>query len=70
MEAFLKAITFYLPNEKYTNEDINKEHPDWAIDKIMSKTGILNRYISAKDEFVSDMAITVSEKLFKEYSIF
>ena len=69
MEAYIKAITYYLPSKRYTNEDINNEHPDWAIDKIMSKTGIKNRYISANDEFVSDMAITVSRKLFKEYSI-
>ena len=69
MEAYIKAITYYLPSKKYTNEDINNEHPDWAIDKIMSKTGIKNRYISANDEFVSDMAIAVSRKLFKEFSI-
>lgn len=69
MKAFIKAISYYLPINTLSNEDINIEHPDWAIDKIMSKTGIRNRHISANDEFASDMAIKVSQKLFSEYSI-
>jgi 3-oxoacyl-[acyl-carrier-protein] synthase-3 len=69
MKAYIKAISYYLPSNSFSNEDINKEHPEWAIEKIMSKTGIKNRYICSEDEFASDMAIKVSNKLFKEYEI-
>ncbi len=69
MDAFIKAINYYLPNKSLSNEDINKAHPEWDIEKIMAKTGIKNRYICEKDEFASDMAINVSLKLFKEYNI-
>ncbi len=69
MQAYIKALSYYLPSNSFSNEDINREHPEWAIDKIMSKTGIRNRFITSKDEFASDMAIKVSNILFKEYEI-
>lgn len=69
MKAYIKGLSYYLPSNSYSNEDINRDHPEWAIDKIMSKTGINNRYICSKDEFASDMAINASLKLFQEYKI-
>lgn len=69
MKVFIKALNYYLPIDTLSNEDINKLHPDWAIDKIMAKTGIKNRHISGKNEFASDMAIKVSEQLFENNSI-
>jgi 3-oxoacyl-[acyl-carrier-protein] synthase-3 len=69
MKVFIKALNYYLPIDTLSNEDINKLHPDWAIDKIMAKTGIKNRHISGKNEFASDMAINVSKQLFENNSI-
>lgn len=69
MKVFIKALNYYLPIDTLTNEDINKLHPDWAIDKIMTKTGIKNRHISGENEFASDMAIKASKQLFENNSI-
>jgi 3-oxoacyl-[acyl-carrier-protein] synthase-3 len=69
MKAFIKAITYYLPHEILTNEQITKEFPGWTVDKINSKIGIRQRHISAKDETAGDMAIKAAEKLFEEYKI-
>ncbi|MEN9522333.1 MAG: hypothetical protein RL065_710 [Bacteroidota bacterium] len=69
MDAYLKAISYYLPEQVLTNEDINKSFPEWSIDKISSKTGIYQRHISAEDEFTSDMAVKVALQLFHEHSI-
>lgn len=69
MKVNVKAISYYLPQNKLTNEDIIVDFPEWDINKISSKIGILNRHISAADEYASDMAISAANKLFEEYSI-
>lgn len=65
----IKAISYYLPDGRLTNEDINEDFPEWDIEKISSKTGIKQRSISKSDEFASDMAISAANKLFVEHSI-
>ena len=69
MKAFIKSISYYLPENELTNDKINEEFPEWGIEKISSKTGINTRHISGIDEFVSDMAFNAAEKLFSEHSI-
>lgn len=69
MNAYIKAISYYLPEEKLTNEDINNLFPEWSIDKIAAKTGIRERRIANPQEFSSDLAIKSAQKLFEEHSI-
>lgn len=69
VKAFINSISYYLPQFSLNNEKINEQFPEWNIDKISSKTGIKTRYISAPDEFSSDMAIKAAEKLFVEHNI-
>ena len=59
----------YLPEKVLDNKKINEDFPEWSIDKISSKTGIYERHISDENEFTSDMAVTVSKKLFDEHNI-
>jgi 3-oxoacyl-[acyl-carrier-protein] synthase-3 len=67
--AYIKAISYYLPESILSNKQINEEFPEWGIDKIAAKTGIDNRHISADDEFSSDMAIKAAGKLFAEHTV-
>ncbi|WP_281234396.1 ketoacyl-ACP synthase III [Flavobacterium gelatinilyticum] len=69
MKAYIKAVSYYLPEAILSNDLINKDFPEWDIEKISSKTGINSRHISAADEFSSDMAVKAAEKLFKEHNI-
>lgn len=69
MSTYIKGISYYLPSEILDNFDINKSHPEWAVDKISQKTGIYKRHIAAEDEFASDMAIKAANNLFEEYNI-
>lgn len=69
MQAFIKAISYYLPNNKVENTLIEKKFPEWSIDKISDKTGINSRHISSKNETSVDMAIQASKKLFIEHQI-
>lgn len=69
MEAFIKAISYYLPEKVLTNEDLVREFPEWTVDKIAAKIGVKERHIAADNETAGDMAVKAAEKLFVEHSI-
>ncbi|MEX1241324.1 MAG: ketoacyl-ACP synthase III [Cyclobacteriaceae bacterium] len=69
MQANIKAISYYLPEDILENETLNKLFPEWSVDKISSKTGIYKRHIAGQDEFASDLAVKAAKKLFSEHNI-
>lgn len=66
MEAYIKAISYYLPEKVVTNEDLVKEFPEWTVDKIAGKIGVSSRHIAAENETAGDMAVCAAEKLFAD----
>lgn len=69
MEAYIKAIAYYLPEKVVTNEQLVKEFPEWSVDKIAKKVGINERHIAAEDETAGDIANKAAEKLIQENGI-
>ena len=69
MKAYIKAISYCLPSKVITNEDLEKEFPDWSSEKIGKKIGIFERHIVAENELSSDLGIAAAERLFDEYRI-
>jgi 3-oxoacyl-[acyl-carrier-protein] synthase-3 len=69
MKAYIKAISYYLPETVVTNEELIKEFPEWSVDKIVNKVGIDQRHIAKPDETSADLATKAAEKLFAEYDI-
>ena len=69
METYINGISYYLPKNTLSNDDIHKVHPEWDAEKISKKTGIKNRYIASKNECSSDMAVNAAKILFEEYGI-
>lgn len=69
MKAFIKAISYYLPEKVLTNEELVREFPEWSVDKIASKVGINQRHVAAEDETSADLATKAAEKLFNENSV-
>ena len=67
--AFIKAISYYLPERVVTNEELVKEFPEWSVDKVAQKVGVNSRHLAAIDETAGDMAEKAARKLFAEYSI-
>ncbi|MCF6297751.1 MAG: ketoacyl-ACP synthase III [Flavobacteriaceae bacterium] len=67
--AYLQEIEYYLPENILSNKDINKQHPEWSVDKISSKTGIYNRHVSKNNEFASDLGYMAAEKLFETHKV-
>lgn len=69
MKAFIKAISYYLPEKVVTNEELVKEFPEWSVEKVAQKVGVDSRHLAAENETAGDMAEKAALKLFEEYSI-
>lgn len=69
MEAYIKAISYYLPEKVLSNEDLVRDYPQWDVEKISKKTGVSLRHIAADEETAGDMAIKAAKLLFDEYGV-
>lgn len=69
MKVYIKGISYYLPEQIVTNEDLVKEFPEWSVDKVAAKVGVYSRHLAAEDETAGDMAEKAARKLFDEYNI-
>lgn len=69
MNAYVKAISYYLPEKIVTNEELLKEFPEWSVDKVAAKVGVMSRHIAGTSETAGDMAEKAAQKLFKESGI-
>lgn len=67
--AFIKAISYYLPDRVMTNEELVKEFPEWSVEKVAQKVGVNSRHLASADETAGDMAEKAARKLFEEYDI-
>lgn len=67
--AYIKAISYYLPEKVITNEELVKEFPEWSVEKVAQKVGVDSRHLAAENETAGDMAEKAALKLFKEYYI-
>lgn len=68
-EAYIKALSYNLPEKILTNADIARDFPEWTEEKIASKIGVLERHITVEGETASDLACGAAEKLFVANSI-
>lgn len=69
MEAFIKSVSYYLPEQIYTNNDLQRDFPEWSAEKVTSKVGINSRHIAAPNETAADMAIKAAQKMFAEEGV-
>ena len=63
----LRKISYHLPKNVETNEELKMLHPDWDVDKVSKKTGIYKRFIADKEETSLDLGFKASKNLFKEW---
>lgn len=67
--AYIKALSYYLPERKVTNEELLQEFPEWSVDKVAAKVGVNARHLSSVDETAGDMAEKAACRLLEEYHI-
>ena len=69
IKAFIKGLSYYLPQTIVSNEDLVREFPEWSVDKVAQKVGVDSRHLAAADETAGDMAEKAARKLFDEYHV-
>lgn len=69
MKAYIKGISYYLPERVVTNEELVMEFPEWTVDKIAAKVGVRERHVAANGETAVDLAVKAAETLFSEHGI-
>jgi len=67
--ARISAVEYFLPEATLTNADLAEQFPEWSVEKIADKTGIITRHIAGPDEFASDLATAAGRRLFEQRSI-
>ena len=67
--AYIKAISYYLPERIVTNDQLVAEFPEWSVDKVAKKVGVNNRHIASEQETAGDLAEKAALKLFQEYNV-
>ena len=69
MSAFISAISYYLPETKVSNQDLVEQFPEWSVDKIAKKIGVMNRHTVKEGQCASDLAEQAAKRLFLEHDI-
>lgn len=64
MKVAIQKIEYYLPPTVEDGDLLKKDNPDWRMEDIEKKTGILTRHIADPDQTAADMAVLAVEKLF------
>ncbi len=67
-KAYIKSISYYLPEKIVTNEELVSDFPEWTVDKIADKVGVRQRHVAGDGETATDLAVKAAEKLFEENS--
>ncbi|WP_310556226.1 ketoacyl-ACP synthase III [Flavobacterium sp.] len=65
MGATIKAIEYVFPKQKISNDDLQKQFPDYDFAKFEDKVGIKNRYWVEENETAFDLAKKACSKLFE-----
>ena len=68
MSVKIAKIEYYLPETIITNDNLEKDFPDWSSDKIEKKIGIRERHIVKENETAFDLALRASQKVLKNYT--
>lgn len=64
-DSYIKDIAYFLPPKTVTNEELVKEFPEWSVEKIAEKVGVLERRVVV-EETATDLAVLAAERLFAQ----
>jgi 3-oxoacyl-[acyl-carrier-protein] synthase-3 len=69
MKATIAGIECALPERRVTNADLARDHPDWEMEKIAPRSGVLERRICSADETALDLGQRASEQLLERLAV-
>lgn len=68
MEAEIRAIAAAVPDHVVTNDELEREHPEWNLELIAHRMGVVRRHIAQQDETALDLGRRACLRLFEEHS--
>lgn len=69
MKAYIRGISYYLPEKVVSNDDLLASFPEWNAEKVYAKVGVRERHIAGEGETAADLAEKAARKLFEESKI-
>lgn len=67
MKAYIKGISYYLPDKIVTNDDLLMSFPEWNSEKVYKKVGVKARHLASENETAADLGEKAARSLFEEY---
>lgn len=68
--AFIKALTYYLPERIVTNEELEQQLAEvGGIASVVKSMGVIERHVANENETASDLAVKAAERLFNENEV-
>jgi 3-oxoacyl-[acyl-carrier-protein] synthase-3 len=67
--AFIKHISYSLPEKILTNEQLVADFPEWTVEKVAKKIGVKQRHVVSENETALDLAEKAANKFFEEHKI-
>jgi len=62
-------IAYELPAKTLTNDELVEIYPEWTVEKIVAKTGIVSRHVVGEGEAAIDLAERAAKKLFSSSEV-
>jgi 3-oxoacyl-[acyl-carrier-protein] synthase-3 len=69
LNACIAGVDYALPERSVTNAELAREHPDWDMDKIAERSGVLERRICVPGETALDLGQRASELLLERLGV-
>lgn len=69
MNAAIAGIDCALPERRVTNAELARRHPDWDLEKITQRAGVLERRVCGPDETALDLGQRASECLLERLAV-
>jgi 3-oxoacyl-[acyl-carrier-protein] synthase-3 len=61
--ARIARIEYAVPDNVVTNDDFQRAHPEWRMEQVARKTGVLTRRFAAGDELASDLTFRAATEV-------
>jgi 3-oxoacyl-[acyl-carrier-protein] synthase III len=63
------GVEYALPEKRVTNADLQRLHPDWRMEEVARRTGVLERRVCGPAETASDLAYAACSQLIDRLAI-
>lgn len=65
----IRSISYALPERVLTNAELGRANPSWDMERVVQRTGVRQRHVTAPDETALDLSVTACEALVEESGV-